>query len=77
MSRHHIQMKTSTVLEMLGTKAETKQLELMFGLSGAEIREQCEELIRRGKVYLPTQGCDTTDPAGECLGHPAKVKASL
>lgn len=67
--RYHLMMKVSTVLEMLGNKRETKRLLNMFSLDPDEIRQECEKLIEQGKVYLPTDGCDTKDPAGKCLGH--------
>lgn len=73
---HHIQMKVSTVLEMLGTKPETKRLVGMFEMSPENIRQDCEDLIREGKLYIPTAGCETTDPAGECLGHPSPGEAT-
>lgn len=67
--RMHMQMKVSTVFEMLGNARETKQLVKMFELQPDEIRRQCEELIKQGKLYLPTEGCDTSDPTGKCNGH--------
>lgn len=69
MSRHHIMMKVSTVLEMLGNKREANQLTRMFNMDTAEIRKQCEDLIASGRVFIPTEGCDNFDATGKCLGH--------
>lgn len=71
----HIMMKVSTVFEMLGNAKETKQLVKMFQIQPDQIRSECEELIKQGKLYLPTEGCTTTDPTGKCNGHPEKVAA--
>lgn len=69
MSTHHLQMKVSTVLEMLGSKRETKRLVKMFNMSESRIRADCDELLEAGRLYIPTQGCDTDDPTGKCNGH--------
>ena len=66
---HHMQMKVSTVLEMLGSKRDSKQLEKMFDMTPNVIRQECEDLITDGRLFIPTQGCNTEDPTGKCNGH--------
>lgn len=63
--KRHIQMKVSTVLDMLGTKSGVKQLEKMFEAPASMAYAECERLTANGKIYLETEGCDTDDPFGK------------
>ncbi len=66
---HHIKMKVSTVLDMLGTKKGVKQLERMFEIPAEDIFLECGRLTAEGKIYLDTAGCDNSGPFGDCPGH--------